>query len=86
VKVFRYELPVDDEIHDVPAGKVLMVNAPRLDVVEVWIETEGGEFGQGLTVVGTGHEVQEAWTHVGSCIYQLSVVTRLVWHVYRVGN
>lgn len=88
-RIFRYEIPVDDRQHTVPAGKIVHMTrhrdliSPRVEVwVEVQLETPDISSepvgGQVLTIIGTGHPAPEGATHVATCLDG-----PLVWHLYR---
>jgi len=61
-------------------GKVVLVGSdPATGYPAVWIETRTGLRNQTreFHVIGTGHEIPENCTHVGSFI-----AAPFVWHVY----
>lgn len=86
-RVLRFEIPIDDQPHKLPSGRVVMVSENRRGFpnrVEVWVDTEEGEnlargTSQKLQVFGTGHPVPEDALWVGSCR-----ADPLVWHVFEV--
>jgi hypothetical protein len=54
--------------------------SPEYNMPTVWVELEPGGVGSlALTFIGTGHDVPEGASHVGSCITPVG----LVWHVYK---
>lgn len=79
-RVFRYDVPVDDEWHGFNlTGEVLHVGARRLDVVEFWalaIDALGLEPRRRLfRVYGTGQPAEG--TYVGTAVHPA-----LVWHLF----
>lgn len=79
-RVLRWEVPVDDDWHQIGAGRALHVaarthrNRPG-DLVEVWTLEEGpdagawGEIeGRFVTIVGTGHPVPAESYYIGSAV------------------
>ena len=93
-RVLRYEVPVDDQWHDIVAGEALYVDCRRYDTVEFWA-LEGTEFTQTLRVFGTGQPLpDEPLKHVGTALspeFQERTATggrgasrgELVWHLFR---
>lgn len=82
-RMLRFEVPVDDEIHQLPADiySVLAVAAPRVDVVEFWSSDRSGrpwEPKAWFRVVGTGQTVPESWRYLGTA----PRVQGLVWHLF----
>lgn len=91
-RVLRYEVPVDDEWHEIVAGEALHVDCRRFDTVEFWA-LEGTEFTQTLRVFGTGQPLpDEPLKHVGSALSPFAperpllrgaMRGELVWHLFR---
>lgn len=91
-RVLRYEVPVDDEWHEIVAGEAVHVACRRLDAVEFWA-IEGTEFTQTLRVFGTGQPLpDEPLKHVGTAlspeaperpIMRGASYGALVWHLFR---
>jgi hypothetical protein len=95
-RVLRWEVPVDDQWHDIGGGKVVHVdNRPTLPGlpsgrVEVWTEeptpedwpaTERGMVPlRNVIVVGTGHPIPDEATTHLGSV--LDADGRLVWHLY----
>lgn len=91
-RVLRWDVPVDDQWHDIGAGYVVNVASRHYyerpgDLVEVWTLEDTADTNPGdslsipmrsVTVVGTGHRVPENTEHVGSAV----VATR----VFRVAS
>lgn len=91
-RVLRWDVPVDDQWHDIGAGYVVNVASRHYyerpgDLVEVWTLEDTADTNPGdslsipmrsVTVVGTGHPVPENTEHVGSAV----VATR----VFRVAS
>lgn len=90
---FRYELPVNDAAHQLPAGKILHFTEHRnsrlgaVHRVEVWVEVaiNGDDFlrdpitgAQHVQIIGTGHPIPDGAEHLASCLDG-----PLVWHLYR---
>lgn len=79
-EILRYEIPIDDADHLVPAGPVVLVHAHRQGLarrVEVWVDVpRRDKRSQRLRVVGTGHLIPPEYQPVGSC-----VDGPLVWRV-----
>jgi hypothetical protein len=80
-RIYRYEVPVDDQWHEFDLGPVLAVGCRQADVVEFWAM----HFDNGLTVrrrfivVGTGHTLPvEASRHIGTAV---APGGQLVWHL-----
>lgn len=95
-RIFRYEIPIDDQPHEIPAGKVVHLNEYRMkhitgerNRVEVWVEvTLGGASiaddingTQHVQIIGTGHAIPDGATHLATCLD-----SQLVWHLYRIGD
>lgn len=84
MRVFRWEVPVDDRDHKIGAGKVLHVATRRDIVVEVWTEEDAPADELILptrraTAIGTGYEVPEDMVHLGSTLTSSGY---FVWHLY----
>lgn len=85
-RVLRWEVPVNDQWHDIGWGKVVLVDARSFGTVEVWTEEHMAEATRPARVFGTGHPIESpnddptAVEHVGSCFD--TQTKRLVWHVY----
>ncbi len=84
--VWKYEVPLDDEWHDMPfsPNRIVHVGAQSAAVV-VWAErfdTDDDPLREPtccpLKVFGTGSTIPAGCEHVGSVI-----VGAFVWHVYR---
>jgi hypothetical protein len=70
-RVYRYEVPIDDGVHMLPAGMVVHVDSRRrVDTVEVWIEfpATGGLPDLPVRVFGTGHDVPADAVHLGTTL------------------
>jgi hypothetical protein len=76
VRIYRYEVPVDDNHHVIELeGDPLHVGCRRIDVVEFWAIAEGGPaIRRRFTVVGTGHPFDEGHRYVAPG-------GQLVWHL-----
>jgi hypothetical protein len=81
-RVLRWEVPVDDHVHEIGGGRLLWVAARNLGVVEAWTEEDGSQPARLAVVVGTGHPIPEdATDHLGSTF---DAGGALVWHLYEV--
>lgn len=95
-RVLRYEIPIDDNFHEIPAGKILHLSDYRQKHItgerariEVWVETtfDGSRVLspivglQRVQVFGTGHPLPEDATHLATCLDGA-----LVWHLYNVNH
>lgn len=80
--VLRYEVPVDNQWHDMPLpGGIVHVATRNPHVVEVWtMHTDDGSAGQPRTlrVYGTGQLIEDDVEHVGTVIAPGGA---LVWHL-----
>ncbi|WP_047891755.1 hypothetical protein [Micromonospora sp. RV43] len=83
-RIFRYEVPVDDQWHTRPlSGAIVQVGAQRADVVEFWAFHFSGapQLARRFRVFGTGQPMpDEAGTHVGAVVVA-APFGRLVWHL-----
>ena len=92
-RIFRNELKINDQAHEIPAGKIVLFTEYRQkhitherDRVEVWVETQlaadhllAKSIGrQRVQVFGTGQSIPEGAEHLASCL-----ADRYVWHLYR---
>lgn len=90
--IYRYEVPVDDQWHEIPlSGPVLHVAArtPYVYVartpyvVEFWALHSGGPMvPRRFRVFGTGQPIDEQATHRGTA---RSSYGRMVWHLMEAG-
>ncbi len=81
MKIFRYEVPVDDEWHPISLfGDVVHVGCRRSDVVEFWAEHDvrRDPITRRFRVFGTGQDVEPDSLHVGTVIVHGGA---LVWHL-----
>lgn len=91
---FRYELAINDEPQELPAGKILHLTEYRKknitgerQRIEVWVEItlDGPDFTGSITntqhvqVIGTGHPIPDGSEHLASCLDG-----PFVWHLYQV--
>jgi len=82
MRVLKWSVAADDTEQVIGGGPVLLVAAQHTPLtVEVWTEEEGidVESMRHVVVVGTGHEIPSAATHLGS-----TLAHPFVWHVYEV--
>lgn len=95
-RVLRYEIPIDDNFHEIPAGKILHLSEYRHKNItgerariEVWVEVTFEGAGvvfpiiglQRVQVFGTGHPLPEDAAHLATCLDGA-----LVWHLYQVNQ
>ena len=80
--VYKYELPIDNEWHKLPVGKVTHVACVNGSPgVTIWIEQRHLERNSfTYRVFGTGHSIGHEHEHVGT-----EIAGPFVWHVYRQG-
>lgn len=91
-RVYRYEVPIDDDVHPLPTGDIVHVDTREVGVVEVWIEVpdQGDLPNMIVRVYGTGHEVPADAVHLGTALtpdwtHQGGQPRgRFVWHLYAV--
>lgn len=79
-RIFRYEVPVDDQWHEITvAGGALHVACRELDVVEFWaFAPDESPVTRKFRVFGTGHPLDDAVNYVGTA---LAPRGGLVWHL-----
>jgi hypothetical protein len=88
--VWKFQVPVGDSVPLRLRARGDGVGKPVLFLVDrdpgltwIWYEVDldvTGEVEVQHHVFGTGHEVPDLWTHVGSARHD---ETGLVWHLYR---
>jgi hypothetical protein len=89
--VYRYEVPVDDQWHEITMGvgiPVLHVAARQIDVVEFWAESRHSDSGwewqtgpRWFRVFGTGQPLVESpMQHRGVTL--AGAAGQVVWHLY----
>jgi hypothetical protein len=79
--IYRYEVPVDDEWHEVKlSSEVLHVGCRTPDVIEFWAwRRDGLQIPRSFRVVGTGQPLAtEPMKHVGTTLVPGG---ELVWHL-----
>lgn len=81
MKIFRYEVPVDDRVHGHRlSGPVLHVECRQLHVIEFWAKTgvQAPYMGY-FRAYGTGHDIPD-----GGVTYHGTVLDGdiLVWHLF----
>lgn len=84
-RIFRYEMPVDDQDHDVHLPedtRIVKVGARRTDAVEFWGLVPNGDLGwnRRFRVFGTGQTVPANYEYVGTP--EPVAGGALVWHLY----
>ena len=88
-RMFRYEVPVDDQHHTfdlVSNISVRHVAAAAIDVVEFWAEDYDGvllTIPRHFQVFGTGQPLPEGASWCGTC---QRLPNGLVWHLYEVAS
>jgi hypothetical protein len=81
IRVFRFEVPVDDQWHEVRVNTdPVHVAARKADVVEFWaLVTENApQIARRFRVFGTGHPIPRGCWHRGTAI---AAGGALVWHL-----
>lgn len=91
---FRYVLPVNDAVHELPAGKILHLSEDRRKGlsgsrrIEVWVEVtiDGDDFmkdpivgTQQVKIIGTGAWIPPGAAHIATCLDGM-----FVWHLYQI--
>ena len=82
-KIYRYEVPVDDQWHDLELfGIILHVASRSADTVEVWaVREEGGlHTFSTVRVFGTGHPYPDDGEWLGTALAPHG----LVWHLIEI--
>jgi hypothetical protein len=84
MRVLRWEIPVDDQWHQIGGGRVLHTacRPPSATTVHIWtLEPENTAIApRHACVIGTGHRVpMDAGDHLGTAITHDDA---LVWHVF----
>lgn len=83
--IWKYELPVDDQWHDLPINGPITGFGPhpvRNDLVLVWaVHNEGADGGRRLRVFGTGHELPENTRTQNVLSTVITADRQFVWHV-----
>lgn len=78
-RIYRYEVPVDDEWHAIECSPALHVDCRELTVVEFWAHpAPEGTKARKFRVYGTGQEIDKAAMYVGTA---LAPGGGLVWHL-----
>ena len=79
-KVLKWDVPVDDQLHEIGSGPVVLVACQHsVDVVSVWTDEDSENIQmRAAQVYGTGHPVPLFDEHLGSVIPHQA----LVWHVF----
>lgn len=80
MRIYRYEVPVDGSRHDLElTGPILHVSCRNGDprIVHIWaLEGVSQPSSRRLRVFGTGHEIPEDYSYVGTAVCE-----PLVWHL-----
>jgi hypothetical protein len=84
-KMFRYVVPVDDQMHlfDLTSDPVAVAATPDSRSVEFWAEydPDDGQTDRAFRVFGTGHPLPNGVVWTGTCP---RTADGLVWHLYEV--
>jgi hypothetical protein len=80
--VHRYEVPVDDQPHDIEMPRrIVHVDCRSADRVEIWaIAGEGAEMIRTFQVFGTGQPLPASAFHIGTALAGRGGA--LVWHLF----
>jgi hypothetical protein len=80
VRILRYQVPVDDDDHELMIHRrIVHVACRRRDVVELWAVDAGPRVVRRFRVFGTGHEFDPVrYDYVGTGIVPGG---DLVWHL-----
>lgn len=81
-RILKTEIPIDDQWHTVETGDVLHVGQQRDMAVTFWWEETADVRTRRLRVFGTGREVPDATTYVGT----VQANDGLVWHLFEEGS
>lgn len=81
-RVLKWTIPVDDQRHEMGAGRVIHVECQGTpNTVQVWTEEVGKNVGTvEVQIYGTGHTYPDDGEAVGSTLIWVNE-TALVWHV-----
>ncbi len=82
MKVLRWSLPVDDQIHEFELrGPIVHVAARQLDMVDLWevADDRRRPVKVRMQAYGTGQEVLHGARYIGTA---LAAGGALVWHVF----
>ena len=74
--IYRYEVPVDDQEHEITTGPPLFVASRRPDVVEFWADPHVLSYNRRYFVVGTGHPIPPGAVYVGTAL-----IGPFAWHL-----
>ena len=92
MRVLRFQFDVADlvELRMNEGARLLRVQAVGVHQIEMWalVDESGYLARRQLRIVGTGHRVNEMDTEkfVGTTISGPTQATRLVWHVFDLGE
>jgi hypothetical protein len=78
MRVLRYEVPVDDQVHGFTCGEVLHVDCRQTDVVEFWA-LEWARTRRAFQVFETGQEIPVDFEYRGTTLSQYGI---MVWHLF----
>jgi hypothetical protein len=80
VKVYKWNVPVDDHYHPIGSGKVVHVATLSAKAVSVWTEHEDGSTAsRPARVYVTGQPIPDNEEHLGTVI---TTNGKSAWHVY----
>ncbi len=85
-RVLKWQVPVDDQEHQVGGGRVALVAIEGpIDYVTLWtIEPDSARTQRLVRVFGTGQPLDTGWNHLGSA--RTRTTPRLVWHLFEQGR
>ena len=79
--VLRYEVPLNDEWHEITSGWPLHVATRKGSALEFWALERSDQYTREYRVFGTGHPIEdETAVYVGTTFD--AVTTALVWHLF----
>ena len=82
MRVLKWQVPVDDNEHQIGGGIVMLVASQYGDpaMVQVWTTEDGSDPNRIVRVFGTGQDVPEgSWWPIGSAMMANG---QLVWHIF----
>lgn len=80
MKIYRYEIPVDDQWHGVELNGVITgIGSRRSDVIEFWsVHTDEPSEARSFRAFGTGQELEDVAKVHGSAVTNGGL---FVWHL-----
>lgn len=81
MRVLKWNVPIDNRESRIGTGKIVLVASQHPGSIQVWTEEDAepnlDEACRLVEVYGTGHDVPDGHTHLGSV-----VSPPFVWHLY----